>query len=83
MVCFLLIFCTITHRLLTNDNPRFISLDDYAWFEKTILRVVAEDMDEETYIPIVKPTYFFGDFMRYNQICMRKVDHCNTYIYIC
>ncbi|XP_052816057.1 dynein axonemal heavy chain 5-like isoform X6 [Mya arenaria] len=43
---------------------RFINLEDYAWFEKTITRVIAEDLDEEVYGPFVKQTYFFGDFMR-------------------
>ncbi|XP_052229952.1 dynein axonemal heavy chain 5-like isoform X5 [Dreissena polymorpha] len=43
---------------------RFINLEDYAWFEKTISRVIGEDLDEDVYGPIVKSTHFFGDFMR-------------------
>ncbi|XP_053402509.1 dynein axonemal heavy chain 5-like isoform X4 [Mercenaria mercenaria] len=43
---------------------RFVSPEDYSWFEKTILRVVSEEMDEEVYLPYVKPTFYFTDFMR-------------------
>jgi len=43
-------------------------MDDCNWFEKTITRVVAEELDEEVYCPLVKPTLYFGDFMRYKRI---------------
>ena len=44
-------------------------MEDYTWFEKTILRVVAEDLNEEKYVPLAKPLVYFGDFLRY---CVRK-----------
>lgn len=36
------------------------------WFEKTVLRVVSEEFGEESdCYEFVRPTLFFGDFMRY------------------
>lgn len=52
-------------------------MEDYAWFEKTILRVIAEDLDEETYCPMVKPTVYFGDFMRYYSLQLRDLARSN------
>ncbi|KAK3610339.1 hypothetical protein CHS0354_029807 [Potamilus streckersoni] len=42
---------------------RFISMEDCAWFEKTLIRVVQEDLPEEV-VEFVKPTHYFGDFLR-------------------
>ena len=47
---------------LTPD--RFVSLEDYAWIEKTILRVFEEEFSDENYTNILKQPVFFGDFMR-------------------
>jgi len=47
-------------------------LDDYAWFEKTISRVIGEEFEaDESLAGVVKQTVFFGDFMRYTLLKVR------------
>ncbi|XP_052714224.1 dynein axonemal heavy chain 5-like isoform X2 [Crassostrea angulata] len=42
---------------------RFTTAEDGHWFEKTLLRVIGDELGED-FLEIVKPTYYFGDFMR-------------------
>ena len=59
-----LTFDLIISPLTSLTLNRFVSLDDYAWFDKTLLRVMEEEFNEEHYTNILKPAVFFGDFMR-------------------
>ena len=43
---------------------RFVAPSDLVWYEKTLRRVVGEDMGEEAETLVV-PTRYFTDFMRY------------------
>ena len=50
--------------LTSLTSHRFVSLEDYAWLEKTLLRVTEEEFGDENYLSILKGPTFFGDFMR-------------------
>ena len=68
---FLFVFCLflllffdliLLHRLFT--LTRCVTVDDLVWFDKTVRRVVGEELNEE-YQEMVTPNPFFCDFQRY------------------
>lgn len=44
---------------------RFINEDDIRWFDKTLKRVIQEELEDE-YLPMVEHTHWFVDFLRYS-----------------
>ena len=64
-VCFFFSFffyLILLHRLFT--LTRCVTVDDLVWFDKTVRRVVGEELSEE-YQEMVTPNPFFCDFQRY------------------
>ena len=43
---------------------RFVNEDDIKWFDKTMKRVVQEELGDE-YLPMVDPMPYYVDFLRY------------------
>ena len=44
---------------------RFTVMDDYKWFNKTMGRVIGEELGE-MYVSYVDETHYFVDFLRYS-----------------
>lgn len=52
--------------LINYEINRFTNKEDAMWFEKTVMRVISEEFGEESdCYEFVRPTLYFGDFMRY------------------
>ncbi|PAA70380.1 hypothetical protein BOX15_Mlig025839g1 [Macrostomum lignano] len=51
------------HECCRVISDRFTSLDEAAWFESTIHRVVKENLNE-VHVPVVQQTVFFANFLR-------------------
>lgn len=45
-------------------SNRFVKVDDLQWFEKTVKRIVTEEVNEETANQVVE-NFYFTDFMRW------------------
>ena len=45
-------------------DSRFTNPGDNQWFEKTVTRVVGEELGEE-FVEVVNESSYFMDFMRY------------------